>query len=288
MVRLMTFLESDSCRTLVLALLHTLWQGFIAAGLLYLYLRKCPAQATGKRYATSITALTMIVLAGLLTWPILNYRPEPSRQHTTITEPPVVTQHVAPPPPAVIPAEGGRAASTALADTPRTKTHWQTWAMVAWLAGVVLMLTRTGLMLVGENRLCRRCVRLLDERILPLVEQLRKQMRIGRCIAVYVGEHVVVPGVVGCIWPALLLPASAVSGVPVEDLLAILTHELAHIKRYDYLVNFCQMVIEALLFFNPAVWWISRQIRIEREACCDAAGVALAGPGVKYAEALVA
>ena len=79
-----------------------------------------------------------------------------------------------------------------------------------------------------------------------------------------------------------------VSGIPADDLQAILVHELAHIRRYDYLVNFLQMVVEALLFFNPAVWWISRQIRIEREACCDAAGVLWTGHRHKYAEVLVA
>ena len=106
-------------------------------------------------------------------------------------------------------------------------------------------------------------------------------MGIGRKIRVLVGERISTPGVIGCFWPTLLLPASMLSGIPAEDLRAILVHELAHIRRYDYLVNFLQMVVEALLFFNPAVWWISRQIRIEREACCDAAGVRWTGQGDK-------
>jgi beta-lactamase regulating signal transducer with metallopeptidase domain len=290
MVRLETFLESEWCRTWVLALLHTLWQACIAAGLLCFYLRRCPAGATGKRYAASVTALVAIVLCSLVTWSILNHTPagtgpraRPGQPQGVAPTTPTPTYQSAP---FVVTPQG--VSQNALTGTLRTRTHWQVWGMVAWLVGVAVMLTRAGLTLMGESRLRRRCARLLDEPVLSLVEQLRRQMRIGRRVAVCVSEHISVPGVVGCIWPALLLPASAISGVPIEDLRAVLIHELAHIKRYDYLVNFCQMVVEALLFFNPAVWWISRQIRIEREACCDAAGVALAGPGVKYAEALVA
>ena len=139
---------------------------------------------------------------------------------------------------------------------------------------------------VGGARLRRRCRPLEDEHILALVEQLRGSVGIARRIRVAVSQHISVPGVVGCIWPTMLLPVSMVSGVAAEDLRAILAHELAHVRRYDYLVNFCQMLIEAVFFFNPAVWWISKQIRFEREACCDKAGVAATGQRIRYAEVL--
>ena len=74
--------------------------------------------------------------------------------------------------------------------------------------------------------------------------------------------------------------------MPVEQLQLIVLHELAHIRRGDYLVNLCQMLVESLLFFNPAVWWISRQIRQEREACCDAMAIELAGERLQYAQTL--
>jgi hypothetical protein len=160
--------------------------------------------------------------------------------------------------------------------------------MEAWLAGVVLMLLRLAVLVAGGSRLRRKCRLIEDSQTLALVEQLRARMGMGRRIRVLVGDRLAMPGVIGCLWPALLLPASMSSGIAVEDLQAILVHELAHIRRYDYLVNFLQMVVEALLFFNPAVWWISRQIRIEREACCDAAGVLWTGQRTRYAEVLVA
>ena len=72
------------------------------------------------------------------------------------------------------------------------------------------------------------------------------------------------------IWrPVVLVPASLITGMPPELLSALLAHELAHVRRHDYLFNLLQNVIEALLFFHPAVWWISRGVRIEREHIAD-------------------
>jgi beta-lactamase regulating signal transducer with metallopeptidase domain len=67
----------------------------------------------------------------------------------------------------------------------------------------------------------------------------------------------------------ILLPSSVISGLSVKQLEMILAHELAHIRRHDYLVNLLQSIIETLLFYHPGVWWVSRQIRKEREHCCD-------------------
>jgi len=90
----------------------------------------------------------------------------------------------------------------------------------------------------------------------------------------------------GFLWPAIILPASLLSGTTPESLRAIIAHELAHIRRRDYLVNLGQMLVETLLFFNPAVWWVSRQVRVEREACCDAEAARLIGDEIEYADVL--
>ena len=111
-------------------------------------------------------------------------------------------------------------------------------------------------------------------------------MRIARRVGVAAVDRIASPAVVGVIRPTILLPLSMMSGMATQDIEAIIAHELAHIKRFDCLVNFCQMVVEALLFFNPAVWWVSRQIRIEREACCDAASVLMTGQKLGYAQLL--
>ena len=86
--------------------------------------------------------------------------------------------------------------------------------------------------------------------------------------------------------PAVLLPVSAMSGLSPDQIESILAHELAHIQRQDYLVNILQTLVEILGFYHPAVWWVSRQIRIEREHCCDDLAVAVCGNSVAYARAL--
>lgn len=283
MAPLIGWLESECCGNLLLALAHTLWQGALAAGILYLYLRRTSAQAADKRYVAAVAALATIVLCGLLTWSILGYEPAPAQSDVAAASVAVDNPTVS----AAVPPRHSTPVPNVEA-IPRSSRSRQTWLMGAWLAGVGAMLLRMAALLVGGNRLRMQCRPLENAETLELIEQLRVQMGIGRRIRALVGERISTPGVTGCFWPTLLLPASMLTGIPTDDLRAILAHELAHIRRYDYLINFLQMVVEALLFFNPAVWWISRQIRIEREACCDAAGVQWMGQGVKYAEALVA
>jgi len=288
MNRLIVLLDSEFCGNLLTALLHSLWQGLVIAGLLLSFLRSKAAKEPNVRYMAGLVALASIVLCGLFTWAVLDYKP-PASGGTAVSKTSSETMVSA----------SGQIESTgpshlAASDAPGPDSsaegpagfNWRIWAIGLWLVGVIVMLLRAVCVVVGGSRLRRQCKALKDEKILGLVEQLRQSLRIARRIRVAVAEHTSVPGVVGYIWPTLLLPLSMVGGVPADELRAILAHELAHIRRYDYLVNFCQMVIEAILFFNPAVWWISRQIRFEREACCDKAGIAATGHRVKYAEVL--
>ena len=96
-----------------------------------------------------------------------------------------------------------------------------------------------------------------------------------------------VPATVGWLRPVVILPASALTGLTPEQLEFLLAHELAHVSRHDYLVNLAQTAIETVLFYQPGVWWLSRQIRIEREHCCDDLAVTACGDAVGYARTLV-
>src|SRR5207247_762569 len=95
-----------------------------------------------------------------------------------------------------------------------------------------------------------------------------------------------VPTVVGCMRPVILLPIAAISNLTPSQIEAILAHELAHIRRHDYLVNLLQTLAETLLFYHPGVWWVSARIREEREHCCDDVAVEVCGDAVIYARAL--
>lgn len=106
-------------------------------------------------------------------------------------------------------------------------------------------------------------------------------------VALYLSEHVNVPLMMGHLKPIVILPVALVNQLDLQQTEAILLHELAHIKRMDYLFNILQSVMEVFLFFNPIVWWFSGTIRKEREHCCDDTTVALTEQPVKYAEALL-
>ena len=94
--------------------------------------------------------------------------------------------------------------------------------------------------------------------------------------------------VIGWLRPVILLPLAMLAGLTPGQLESILAHELAHVRRHDYLMNLLQTLVETFLFYHPAVWWISRRMRLERERCCDDAAVRLSGDRIGYAEALAA
>ena len=158
---------------------------------------------------------------------------------------------------------------------------------VAWVCGVLLL---TAWRMAGWRRV-RRLVR-LDVRAIggPLrskFAELADRLQVRRPVRLLESAAAAVPVVIGYIRPVVLLPVSAVTGLAPRQLEAILAHELAHVRRHDYLVNTIQIAIETLLFYHPAVWWVSRRIREEREECCDDSAVAVCGSRLTYARALV-
>src|SRR6185295_3081242 len=118
----------------------------------------------------------------------------------------------------------------------------------------------------------------------------RTAQRLGvrQAVAILQSTLVDVPAVVVVVRPLVLVPASALTGLSTRELEAVLAHELAHIRRHDYLVNLLQTTIETLFFYHPAVWWVSAQARQEREHCCDDLAVAACGDVLTYARALTA
>ncbi len=165
--------------------------------------------------------------------------------------------------------------------------QWTPWLALLWLGGVAAMLARAGSFVAEAQNLRRGSRPLESEAVMQLVEEARGKLGLMRRVQVLVTERLTSLTVMGLVTPVLILPLSIVTTLPMGQIQVILLHELAHIRRRDYLVNLCQLLTESLLFFNPAVWWISRQIRQEREACCDAMAVALAGEPLQYARTLV-
>ncbi|MEN6627715.1 MAG: M56 family metallopeptidase [Candidatus Sumerlaeia bacterium] len=266
---------------LVHALLHSLWQGALIAAALAAMLRALPARKTDLRYAVAAISMALLCMSMLMTWSVCSPALQADRR-APATAFSLVT-----------PQENSTVSSQPFRDSAGLQTdqaaarraNWTAWLAALWLAGATLMLARAAALLAGAGRL-RRVSRAAGPTIEAVAETLRVSLGIARRVGVVICDRVVVPAAMGVFRPLVLLPASALVSLTPEQLRAILAHELAHIRRHDYLVNIVQLIFEALLFFNPAAWWISRQIRREREACCDALATAALGGGADYAEAL--
>ena len=281
---LLVWFNSPEWMIVVKTLLHTLWQAGGLALLLCIALRRVATPAA--RYRLTLGTLAAILGTTLITWAVLNQStPTPAAPDFASPTTPARKSYVASPvanlgEPSVI------AYSTPIAK-PAEETRWSGWLALAWLLGSALMLTRAGIQVAGAERLRRSCKPLDDSRITQLLAEAQRALNLTRRIRVAVTDKLTSPAVVGVIVPTLILPLTLLTTLTPEQIRFILLHELAHIRRGDYFANLFQLFIEALLFFNPAVWWISHQVRREREACCDALAIELSGAPVDYARTLL-
>ncbi|MBI9071554.1 MAG: hypothetical protein JEY94_08135 [Melioribacteraceae bacterium] len=155
-----------------------------------------------------------------------------------------------------------------------------------WLTGVLVLLFRMLGGIIYTNRIKNSGQNISIKKLNNLTEKISNQLGINKAVRIFESSKVKVPSVIGFLKPILLLPVGALSGIPQTQLEMIIVHELAHIKRADYLFNIFQNIIEIIFFFNPAVWWISSIIKEEREYCCDDIVSGFVENRVDYAKAL--
>lgn len=157
-----------------------------------------------------------------------------------------------------------------------------------WIVGTPITFALLATGIVGAERLRRSSLAINEGAIADACRRLATSLRITRRVTVAVCERVAAPVLVGIVRPMILLPPAALTGWSPDEIEMVLLHELAHVRRWDNLVNLVQRLVESLLFFHPAVWWISGWIRREREAYCDAVVVGQTNRPHAYAEMLVA
>lgn len=278
-------------------LLHFVWQAAAVAGVLAVLLAGLRKATANVHYIIACLALGLTVLLPVVTiqlvpvsapQPMTNFKPSPapalvpvqSTQETPLV--PVVeyeepTQPENPDITSRIPWRQ-RAAAMLEPVLPHIVSGWLlgVFGLSIWHLGGWAQL----------QRLRRKLTRPVDAALRATLKQLADKLRVGRAVDLLESALVQVPTVVGWLRPVILLPASALTGLTAEQLQALLAHELAHVRRYDYLVNMLQTVVETLGFYHPAVWWVSHRIRVERENCCDDLAVGLCGDRVRYARAL--
>jgi beta-lactamase regulating signal transducer with metallopeptidase domain len=274
------------------ALLHLLWQGALLAALLWLALAWIPARHANLRYLVSCAALVLLVAIGVTTG-IRSYPaagPAPlagaSGAAGTTTVSPRTTL------PAVLanaPVVGERLAGLRVdrvREFVRAANASLPLVVTLWVIGVVLLSLRLVIQWLRAQRLARDHAEPACEPWLSTTRRLAAALGVRQAVRVLESAAIEAPAVLGLFRPVILLPASSLLGLTPSQLEMILAHELAHIRRHDFLVNLLQTVVETLLFYHPAVWWISRRIRAEREHCCDDLAIAVSGTPLLYARAL--
>ena len=163
---------------------------------------------------------------------------------------------------------------------------WMPLVVFMWMCGVLLLSLRLATGWLWVQAMKRHRASPAADTWQHTARKLARQLHIGRPVRLLESGAVGVPTVIGWLRPVVLLPVSALAALSPRQVEAILAHELAHIRRHDYLVNLLQTLVETLLFYHPAVWWLSRRIRAERENCCDDLAVSLCGDPYAYAKAL--
>jgi len=264
---------ADFMHSLAWSLLHFLWQGAAIAALAAAVMFVFRAPAT--RYVVGVASIALMFVSFGVTFASLNSAASDAAASGAATPvyasaSPAVVSHYLPNLPAA----------------PVASSDELAWVAQIWLAGVCLLALRVAFGLLFLERLRRRNLSALPDSFVEKCRRLQEQLGISRVVSYCECRLISVPAVIGLFRPVVLLPMRALTGLTPIQLEAVIAHELGHIKRFDIAVNFFQVMAETLFFFHPAVWWLNKRIRADREDCCDDMAIAACGERAGYARAL--
>ncbi len=260
-------------------LVHFLWQG-VSIAIPYAAARRSVARTSSPnvRHLIACAALAAMMAAPLLTWGLMGPSDASPDAAYLIRSVPAAPSTTA----ATIALPASVRANLSDVGSPQ----FLPWVVIVWLTGTVVLWVRLAGSWVVAARMRSTLVRPAPPEWQEALRRLGARIGFAPPVRLLVSALAEVPTVVGWLRPVVLVPVGALSGLPPEHLEALLLHELAHIRRHDYLVNILQSVAEALLFYHPAIWWVSGHMRAERELCCDDVAVSVSGDAITYARAL--
>jgi|GEM_PF-559054 len=268
-----TWVRTPTAAALGWTLVHSLWEGALVA--LALAGALCILRSGRARYAAGCFAMLALLACFGITF-----------QHVLLQQriqsaAPLRAIPAAPP-------DLGDGSSVARFQAGFNAVDYLPWLAPFWIAGVVFFQLRGVASCLAARRLRATGVCASTVFWQTRLDRLAVQLRLSTPVTLLESCLAEVPVVIGYMRPAILMPVGLLAGLPAGQVESILLHELAHIRRHDYLVNLLQIFVEGLVFYHPAVWWISGVIRAERENCCDDRVVAAQGDAVAYAAALLA
>jgi beta-lactamase regulating signal transducer with metallopeptidase domain len=282
MTSIMSWLSPSAMHSLGWTLVHFLWQGTAVAALAAVVMMSC--RRSSARYAVGVGALVLMLAAPVATFFFLTSSSVAAPATSAFVEMRPTSPHSVM---ARNSAGISRLGVSRLGISRLTPSlDALPWLVEAWLLGVAFFSLRSagGFLLLERER--RKQSASPSARVLAMCQTLQRRLGLERTIRYCECKWLQAPAVIGWFRPIVLLPVTALTGLSEEQLQSIIVHELAHIQRLDSFVNVFQISVETLLFYHPAVWWLNKRIRAEREHCCDDVAVALCGNPVEYARAL--
>jgi beta-lactamase regulating signal transducer with metallopeptidase domain len=275
------WVNAETMRLIGLALLHFLWQGAAIAAAAFTGITLM-RRAAGK-YVVAVVMLALMMASPLITFLVLA-----QKHDVRVTTASPAGSSVAKPVSAAISSATAQFFNLGSPDAGRGSSIYLLWLVEGWFLGVMLLSLRpaAGFLLL-ERMQIKKGVPLrgaLRERC----AELQRRLGLSRVVQYCKSLQLQAPAVVGWFRPVVLLPVSALTGLSAQQLESVIAHELAHVKRLDPFVNLFQIAVETLLFYHPAVWWLSKRIRAERENCCDDVAISVCGNPIEYARALAA
>jgi beta-lactamase regulating signal transducer with metallopeptidase domain/predicted HAD superfamily phosphohydrolase YqeG len=278
MIHLAEWFSSELLRPLGLALLHFLWQGAALGALAALAMSL--AKRASARYLIGVAVMFAMAASPIATFTFLQRQTlsVDSAAPTAIVD----SQQIS------VTQIAHRTSVQRQLDSQTALSQQNSYSLLveAWFLGVLLFSVRTAGGVLVLERLRRREAVVVCDKLLQRCISVQRRMGLHRVIRYCESLQLDVPAVIGWLRPVVLLPFSALSGLSEMQLEAVIAHELAHVRRYDAFVNLFQVAVESVLFYHPAVWWLSKRVRIEREHCCDDAAITICGSPFEYARAL--
>jgi len=270
MTFLETFVETPWAAALGWTLVHSLWEGALIAAVLAIVM--LATKSPRVRYAAACLAMLAILAAFAVT--LFRFAPFAAHHPQALGTMP-------------FPAWKQTVIQTTDEWNP-TLAAIAPWLAPFWITGVLVFYLRYAAGFLSVSRLSRRGVCSAPQAWQTKLQTLAAQLRISRPIVLLESSLADAPMVIGHIRPLILMPVGLFIGLPAAQIEGILLHELAHICRHDFLLNSIQNLLDGILFYHPAAWWISHVIRAEREKCCDDVVVGICGNAHEYASALAA
>ncbi|SHL18493.1 Signal transducer regulating beta-lactamase production, contains metallopeptidase domain [Chitinophaga jiangningensis] len=282
----MTFLPltADLVRALGWTILHSTWQSLCVFAALRIVLALWPMASARIKYNLSVLSL-----GGIFTWFVITLYQQISafQEAREIVAAAVANLQLTAAVPEGLVVETMYKSQDGLTGFFPQMENWFPVLVTLYVIGFCIMTIKLFADLAQLQRIRTDKTSPMDASWEQHLARLSAQLDITRPVKLLVSGYIQVPVMLGFLKPIILLPVAMVNNLSTEQLEAILLHELAHIKRNDYLLNIFQSIVETILFFNPFVWQISRIIRQEREHCCDDLVVNSVHP-LHYAKALVA